>query len=159
MDPDLPAEVAALLRERGLDARHLELEITEDVVMADAVGPIGVLHELKELGVRLSLDDFGTGYSSMAYLKHLAVDALKIDRSFVRDMADSHEDAAIVRSIVALAHALDLEVVAEGVANQRAWFAVRDAGCDLAQGYQLGRPMVAEAFETWLTAQADRAVS
>ena len=121
--------------------------------MADAVGPIGVLHELKELGVRLSLDDFGTGYSSMAYLKHLAVDALKIDRSFVRDMADSHEDAAIVRSIVALAHALDLEVVAEGVATQRAWFAVRDAGCDVAQGFHLGRPMAAEGFTTWLDAQ------
>ncbi|HWI73099.1 MAG TPA: EAL domain-containing protein [Baekduia sp.] len=154
MDPDLPAEVAALLRHAGLDARHLELEITEDVVMADAVGPIGVLHELKELGVRLSLDDFGTGYSSMAYLKHLAVDALKIDRSFVRDMAESHEDAAIVRSIVALAHALDLTVVAEGVASQRAWFAVRDAGCDLAQGYQLGRPMPAAAFGEWLAARA-----
>jgi diguanylate cyclase (GGDEF)-like protein len=156
MDPDLPAEVAALLRERGLDARHLELEITEDVVMADAVGPIGVLHELKELGVRLSLDDFGTGYSSMAYLKHLAVDALKIDRSFVRDMAESHEDAAIVRSIVALAHALDLTVVAEGVASSRAWFAVRDAGCDLAQGYQLGRPMAAGAFSDWLAARLGR---
>ena len=88
MDPDLPAEVDALLRGSGLAPRHLELEITEDVVMADAVGPIGVLHELKELGVRLSLDDFGTGYSSLAYLKHLAVDALKIDRSFVRDMAE-----------------------------------------------------------------------
>jgi EAL domain-containing protein (putative c-di-GMP-specific phosphodiesterase class I) len=150
MDPDLPAEIAALLSEAALAPRCLELEITEDVVMADAVGPIGVLHELKELGVRLALDDFGTGYSSMAYLKHLAVDTLKIDKSFVRDMADSHEDAAIVRSIVALAHALDLEVVAEGVATQRAWFAVRDAGCDLAQGYQLGRPMPAEAFELWL---------
>jgi diguanylate cyclase (GGDEF)-like protein len=153
MDPDLPAEVAALLSEAGLPARCLELEITEELVMADAVGPIGVLHELKELGVRLSLDDFGTGYSSMAYLKHLAVDALKIDRSFVRDMADSHEDAAIVRSIVALAHALDLEVVAEGVATQRAWFAVRDAGCDVAQGFHLGRPMAAEGFATWLDAQ------
>jgi diguanylate cyclase (GGDEF)-like protein len=157
MDPDLPAEIAALLSEAGLPPRCLELEITEDVVMADAVGPIGVLHELKELGVRLSLDDFGTGYSSMAYLKHLAVDALKIDRSFVRDMADSHEDAAIVRSIVALAHALDLEVVAEGVATQRAWFAVRDAGCDVAQGFQLGRPMAAEGFTTWLAAHGDAA--
>jgi diguanylate cyclase (GGDEF)-like protein len=157
MDPDLPAEVGALLREAGLDPRALELEITEDVVMADAVGPIGVLHELKELGVRLSLDDFGTGYSSMAYLKHLAVDALKIDRSFVRDMAESPEDAAIVRSIVALAHALDLQVVAEGVASSRAWFAVRDAGCDLAQGYQLGRPMPAPAFDEWLTARTGRA--
>jgi diguanylate cyclase (GGDEF)-like protein len=157
MDPDLPAEVAALLRESGLEPRALELEITEDVVMADAVGPIGVLHELKELGVRLSLDDFGTGYSSMAYLKHLAVDALKIDRSFVRDMAESPEDAAIVRSIVALAHALDLTVVAEGVASSRAWFAVRDAGCDLAQGYQLGRPMPAGAFGEWLAARSGRA--
>ena len=154
MDPDLPAEVAALLREAGLDPRQLELEITEDVVMADAVGPIGVLHELKELGVRLSLDDFGTGYSSMAYLKHLAVDALKIDRSFVRDMAESHEDAAIVRSIVALAHALDLTVVAEGIASQRAWFAAREAGCDLAQGYELGRPMPVGAFGEWLTTRA-----
>jgi diguanylate cyclase (GGDEF)-like protein len=154
MDPDLPAEIDALLRERGLDAQHLELEITEDVVMADAVGPIGVLHELKELGVRLSLDDFGTGYSSMAYLKHLAVDALKIDRSFVRDMAESAEDAAIVRSIVALAHALDLTVVAEGVASSRTWFAVRDAGCDLAQGYQIGRPMPIAAFGEWLTARS-----
>jgi diguanylate cyclase (GGDEF)-like protein len=159
MDPDLPAEVAALLREAGLPPQALELEITEDVVMADAVGPIGVLHELKELGVRLSLDDFGTGYSSMAYLKHLAVDALKIDRSFVRDMADSHEDAAIVRSIVALAHALDLTVVAEGVASQRAWFAVRDAGCDLAQGFQLGRPMAAEGFANWLAARTERSDS
>ena len=157
MDPDLPAEVEALLRERGLDPRALELEITEDVVMADAVGPIGVLHELKELGVRLSLDDFGTGYSSMAYLKHLAVDALKIDRSFVRDMADSPEDAAIVRSIVALAHALDLTVVAEGVASSRAWFAVRDAGCDLSQGYQLGRPMPVATFSEWLASRAGRA--
>jgi diguanylate cyclase (GGDEF)-like protein len=156
MDPDLPAEVDALLRDAGLDARRLELEITEELVMADAVGPIGVLHELKELGVRLALDDFGTGYSSMAYLKHLAVDTLKIDRSFVRDMADAPEDAAIVRSIVALAHALDLAVVAEGVATQKAWFAVRDAGCDLAQGHQLGRPMPAEAFAAWLATRAGR---
>jgi diguanylate cyclase (GGDEF)-like protein len=156
MDPDLPADIAALLGTSGLSARHLVLEITEDVVMADAVGPIGVLHELKELGVRLSLDDFGTGYSSMAYLKRLAVDALKIDRSFVRDMAEVHEDAAIVRSIVALAHALDLEVVAEGVATPSAWFAVRDAGCDVAQGFHLGRPMAAEGFESWLAAQTDR---
>jgi diguanylate cyclase (GGDEF)-like protein len=154
MDPDLPAEVAALLRQHGLPPNRLELEITEDIVMADAVGPIGVLHELQELGVRLALDDFGTGYSSLAYLKHLAVDALKIDRSFVRDMADSHEDAAIVASIVALAHALELTVVAEGVASPRAYTAVRAAGCDVAQGFELGRPMAAEGFAEWLEARA-----
>ncbi|HEV7492923.1 putative bifunctional diguanylate cyclase/phosphodiesterase [Baekduia sp.] len=154
MDPDLPTEVAALLRQSGLEAHHLELEITEDIVMADAVGPIGVLHELKELGVRLSLDDFGTGYSSLTYLKHLAVDALKIDGSFVRDMADSHEDAAIVGSIVALAHALDLTVVAEGVSSQQAYYAVRDAGCDIAQGFELGRPMTAASFGDWLIERA-----
>jgi diguanylate cyclase (GGDEF)-like protein len=154
MDPDLPAEVAALLRQGGLEPRHLELEITEDIVMADAVGPVGVLHELKELGVRLSLDDFGTGYSSLTYLKHLAVDALKIDGSFVRDMADSHEDAAIVGSIVALGHALDLTVVAEGVASPQAYYAARDAGCDIAQGFELGHPMAAASFAEWLTVRS-----
>jgi diguanylate cyclase (GGDEF)-like protein len=158
-DPDLPLEVAALLAQGGLDPRHLELEITEDIVMAEAVGPIGVLHELKEIGVRLSLDDFGTGYSSLAYLKHLAVDSLKIDRSFVRDVADGREDAAIVRSIVALAHTLDLTVVAEGVASEASWYAVRDAGCDLAQGFWLGRPMAADGFRRWLADREARQVA
>jgi diguanylate cyclase (GGDEF)-like protein len=149
-DPDLPNDVAALLRQGGLEPRHLELEITEDIVIAQAMGPIGVLHELKELGVRLALDDFGTGYSSLAYLKHLAVDTVKIDRAFVRDVAGSREDAAIVRSIVALAHALDLTVVAEGVASQASWHAARAAGCDIAQGFWLGRPLPAERFVEWL---------
>jgi hypothetical protein len=113
------------------------------------------LPELKELGVRLSPDDFATGYSSMAYLKHLAVFALKLDRSFVRDMAASHEDAAIV----ALANALDLTVVAEGVAPQRAWYAVRDAGCDIARGFHLGRPIAADGFAEWLASRAGRSVA
>jgi EAL domain-containing protein (putative c-di-GMP-specific phosphodiesterase class I) len=159
MDPDLPAEIAALLTESGLEPRHVELEITEDMVMADPAGPIGVLDELKDLGVRVALDDFGTGHSSMASLKHLAVDALKIDGSFVGNMAEAHEDAAIVRSIVALAHALELEVVAEGVATRQAWLAVRDAGCDVAQGYEVGHPMGAEGFAAWLEAEGSSAGS
>jgi diguanylate cyclase (GGDEF)-like protein len=158
-DPDLPTEVATLLRQCGLEPQHLELEITEDIVIAEAIGPIGVLHELKELGVRLALDDFGTGYSSLAYLKHLAVDTVKIDRSFVRDVAESREDAAIIRSIVALAHALNLSVVAEGVASQASWHAVRAAGCDVAQGFWLGRPMAAEGFAVWLDEQREDAAT
>ena len=155
-DPDLPGDIADLLRDADLEPQHLEVEITEEVVMADAVVAIDVLHELKALGVRVSLDDFGTGYSSMAYLKDLAVDALKVDRSFVRDMAASREDAAIVRSIVALAHTLDLTVVAEGVPSAATLAAVCETGCDAAQGFHLGAPMPAREFAGWLDAHAQQ---
>ena len=107
------------------------------------------------MGVPLSIDDFGTGYSSLGYLKRLPVHEIKIDKSFVINMASDENDATIVRSTIDLAHNLGLSVVAEGVENQEAWDQLRDLGCDAAQGYHIGRPMPAEAIEVWMQQQQD----
>ena len=115
--------------------------------MADPTLALEVLGRLHRLGVGLAVDDFGTGYSSMAYLKELPVDELKIDRSFVSQMAISASDAVIVRSTIDLGHNLGLRVVAEGVETQHAWEQLSELGCDIAQGYYLGRPMPAADLE------------
>jgi EAL domain-containing protein (putative c-di-GMP-specific phosphodiesterase class I) len=136
--------VEAVLADTGLPPHLLELEITESTLMENAQDTLAALHRLRELGVRLSIDDFGTGYSSLSYLKRFPVDIIKIDRSFVQDLQDA-DDAAIVSAIIALAHSLRLEVVAEGVetSEQLAFLARRE--CDLMQGYHLspraGRPV------------------
>jgi EAL domain-containing protein (putative c-di-GMP-specific phosphodiesterase class I) len=128
--------VEAVLADTGLPPHLLELEITESTLMENAQDTLAALHRLRELGVRLSIDDFGTGYSSLSYLKRFPVDIIKIDRSFVQDLQDA-DDAAIVSAIIALAHSLRLEVVAEGVetSEQLAFLARRE--CDLMQGYHL----------------------
>jgi diguanylate cyclase len=131
-------------------ANSLVLEVTESAVMADPARALDVLGRLHELGVRLAVDDFGTGYSSMACLKALPVDELKVDRSFVGQMADSASDEVIVRSTIDLGHNLGLRVVAEGVETQEAWQKLETLGCDTAQGYYLGRPMPAADLEHWL---------
>jgi EAL domain-containing protein (putative c-di-GMP-specific phosphodiesterase class I) len=118
---------------------------------------LDVLGRLHALGVRLAVDDFGTGDSSMAYLKALPVDELKVDRSFVGQMADSSSDAVIVRSTIDLGHNLGLRVVAEGVESQEAWQSLEALGCDTAQGYYLGRPMPAADLEHWLEQPAGHA--
>jgi EAL domain-containing protein (putative c-di-GMP-specific phosphodiesterase class I) len=118
--------------------------------MADPVRVIEVLDRLKALGVRLSLDDFGTGSSSLSYLKHLPLDELKIDRSFVLAMAESEPDAVIVRSTAELARRLGLRVVAEGVETPETWQQLADIGCEQAQGYYLQRPLGAGDFMAWL---------
>jgi EAL domain-containing protein (putative c-di-GMP-specific phosphodiesterase class I) len=133
----------------------LVLEITESAVMADPARALEVLGRLHALGVGLAVDDFGTGYSSMAYLKELPVDELKIDRSFVSQMATNPSDAVIVRSTIDLGHNLGLRVVAEGVETQHAWQELSALGCDIAQGYYLGRPMPAAELEQLLTASAE----
>jgi EAL domain-containing protein (putative c-di-GMP-specific phosphodiesterase class I) len=115
------------------------------------------LGRLHRLGVGLAVDDFGTGYSSMAYLRELPVDELKIDRSFVSQMATSPSDAVIVRSTIDLGHNLGLRVVAEGVETQHAWQQLSALGCDIAQGYYLGRPMPAAELEQQLTQPAQAA--
>jgi EAL domain-containing protein (putative c-di-GMP-specific phosphodiesterase class I) len=134
------------LRETGLDGRHLELELTETMVMHDPERFIPILEELKELGVRLSVDDFGTGYSSLSYLKRFPFDRLKIDQSFVRDIATDTNDAVIVQTVISLGHTLGLKVIAEGVETlEQLTFLCRHR-CDDMQGYYSSRPVTAEQF-------------
>jgi diguanylate cyclase (GGDEF)-like protein len=144
--------VAGLLRENDLPARALKLEITEHVLMADPGRMTHALESIGRLGVDLSLDDFGTGYSSLVHLKRLPVSELKVDRSFVQRMTSDPDDAAIVRSIVDLAHSLGLRVVAEGVETIESWHALEALGCDLAQGYLISRPVPGDEVIRWLAA-------
>jgi diguanylate cyclase (GGDEF)-like protein len=151
LDRGLPGVVSKMLARHGLAPQRLELEITESMIASDPDRALEVLAQLRSVGVRLALDDFGTGYSSLANLRDLAVERLKIDRSFTQAMSESHPDAVIVASTVDLAHQLGLEVVAEGVESQDAWERLRQMGCDLAQGYFLARPMAPEHATAWLT--------
>jgi diguanylate cyclase (GGDEF)-like protein len=144
--------VAGLLRENHLPAQALKLEITEHVLMADPGRMTHALESIGRLGVDLSLDDFGTGYSSLVHLKRLPVSELKVDRSFVQRMTSDPDDAAIVRSIVDLAHSLGLRVVAEGVETIESWHALEVLGCDLAQGYLISRPVPGDEVIRWLAA-------
>ena len=145
--------VGSLLRSYGLPSRALKLEITEHVLMADPARMSYALGSLGRLGVELSLDDFGTGYSSLVHLKRLPVSEIKVDRSFVQRMVSDADDAAIVRSIVDLGHALGLRVVAEGVETTDTWVALQAMGCDAAQGYLISRPAPGEDITGWLAAR------
>ena len=149
-DADLVDEVDRLLRRHAVPAGRLTLEITEGSVMADPARAIAVLHSLRDLGCRLSVDDFGTGYSSLSYLKRLPVHEVKIDQSFVTGLRDTGEDLAIVRAIVDLGRHLGLEVVAEGVEDRSTWDLVAATGCDLIQGWYVGRPMPVADLPRWL---------
>jgi diguanylate cyclase (GGDEF)-like protein len=137
--------VTRVLEDTGLEASALELEITESAVMKDADAALATLRSLKTLGVRLSIDDFGTGYSSLSYLRSFPIDALKVDRSFVRDVAVRGEDRAIVAAVIALGHSLGLRVIAEGVETTAHLDCLRELGCDEVQGYHVGRPVPPEA--------------
>jgi diguanylate cyclase (GGDEF)-like protein len=150
MDPDLAARFKALVRERGAPPSALCLEITEGAIMEDPQRAQLTLEQLGRLGFRLSIDDFGTGYSSLAYLKRLAVDELKIDKSFVMGMEADLDDAKIVRSTIELAHNLGLSVVAEGLETERTWKLLAALGCDHGQGYYIARPMPEAQFVSWL---------
>ncbi|MFZ5475932.1 MAG: putative bifunctional diguanylate cyclase/phosphodiesterase [Myxococcota bacterium] len=144
--PDIVRVVADAIATHGVDARMLELEVTESVAMRDVDAARAALTALKALGVTVALDDFGTGYSSLAYLRSLPLDRLKIDRSFLEQIEGDPRAQAMVTAIVALAHALGMEVAAEGVERLEQLEAARDTGCDLAQGYGLHRPAPAEAL-------------
>ena len=146
-DPHLRSVVRNALVESDLPAGALCLEITENAIMHDPERAARVLHELRELGVYLAIDDFGTGYASLSQLRRLPLDTLKIDRSFVTDLGDSHDLRVIVTSIVAMSHAIGLDVVAEGVETSQQLELLRDFGCDHVQGFYLGKPVpVAELF-------------
>jgi hypothetical protein len=141
---DFDAQVRALITQSGVDCRLIELEITESMLMHDPVEAAGMLSRLKRIGVKLSIDDFGTGYSSLAYLKRFPLDALKIDRTFVRDVTVDSDDAAIALAIISLAHNLKLKVVAEGVETEAQMNFLRSHGCDEMQGYYFARPLSVE---------------
>lgn len=156
---DLVNDVAQALADSGLEPALLELELTESILIEDTERMIATVLKLKAMGVRLSIDDFGTGYSSMAYLKHLTVDKLKIDRSFIRNLAENPDDRVIVQAMVTLAHNLKLQVVAEGVETEAALRILIAQGCDEVQGYFFSRPLPVTDFEAFISAsrQCERA--
>lgn len=140
--------VSAALEQTGLPANCLELELTESILLQDIEMTMKTLQMLKRMGVKLSIDDFGTGYSSLSYLKQLAVNKIKIDQSFVRDLADDQEDGAIVKAIIQLGHTLQLTVIAEGVETENQLAFLRNYDCDEIQGYLFSRPVPADKFIT-----------
>jgi EAL domain-containing protein (putative c-di-GMP-specific phosphodiesterase class I) len=149
-DPDLIGGIEAVLADTGLDPACLEIELTESLFMSEVTPAVDLLHRMKALGVNLSIDDFGTGYSSLSYLSRFPIDVLKIDRSFVADITDDANDAAIVSSIIALAHNLKLSVIAEGVETAEQLDYLRSQGCNEMQGYYFSRPLPAAEFEQLL---------
>ena len=146
-----------LLDAFAVPAGALTLEITEDVLMADAARSQQVMAGLRRLGVRLSINDYGTGYSSLSYLRALPVDELKLDRSFVSHLTSDERAAAIVRSTLQLSLDLGMSMVVEGVEDAATLTALRAWGCDIAQGYHIARPMPPEKFLCWLAAQPSSA--
>jgi EAL domain-containing protein (putative c-di-GMP-specific phosphodiesterase class I) len=150
--PDLVEDVAQVLRETGIDPGALRLEITETAVMHDAPATLEKLEALKKMGVQLAIDDFGTGYSSLGYLKHFPVDALKIDRSFVRGVGRDVGDTAIVRAVITVAKSLGLSVTAEGIENEEQLEQLHSLGCDRGQGYYFAKPIPGDRIPALLAA-------
>ncbi len=147
---DIVEEIRELLARHGVAPHRLQLEITESALMADPNRVIATLTKLHRLGVAIALDDFGTGYSSLQHLRRLPLSEVKIDRSFVSGMADDADDRAIVRSIIELAGALGLRVVAEGIEEERAWRLLHLAGCDIGQGWFYSHPLRPQELPEWL---------
>jgi diguanylate cyclase (GGDEF)-like protein/PAS domain S-box-containing protein len=148
--PDFYDQVAGVLKDTGLDPSCLELELTESALMADAETAVEILRALRDLGVCIAIDDFGTGYSSLSYLKTFPIDRLKIAQDFVLDIAASSDDAAIVETVIAMAHGLGLRVVAEGVETEEQLAFLKARNCPVMQGYYFARPMPAEDFIEFL---------
>jgi EAL domain-containing protein (putative c-di-GMP-specific phosphodiesterase class I) len=149
--PNLTEEIAEVLEETGLDAKYLELEITESNAMQNAENTIYTLRELKALGVRISMDDFGTGYSSLNYLKRFPIDTLKLDQSFVREITSNPTDAAIASAVISMAHTLNLRVIGEGVEKEDQFQFLQARGCDYIQGYLFSPPLAVENLEAYMS--------
>ena len=150
-DEGLPALIALILKETGMPADKLCIELTETALILEPDVALARLKKIKELGVSLSLDDFGTGYSSLSYLKRFPIDTLKIDQAFIRDVKVDHEDAALVKAIIAMAHGLGMEVIAEGVEIQEQLEFLGANACDTIQGYLFSRPLPAKEMIEHLT--------
>lgn len=147
LQADFVAQVQSLVQHHAINPKLLKLELTESLLLENIEDSIAIMNALKEIGVRFSLDDFGTGYSSLQYLKQLPLDQLKIDQSFVRDLGTNSSDRTIVRTIIAMAHSLNLNVIAEGVETEEQRQLLLDSGCTLYQGYLFGKPVPIEQFE------------
>jgi EAL domain-containing protein (putative c-di-GMP-specific phosphodiesterase class I) len=158
-DDRLAGEVAEALSQSGLPARLLELEITESIMMEQPEHAAEKLRELRSLGVHIAVDDFGTGYSSLARLKRFPLTSVKIDRSFVREIPDDPDDAAITTAVIAMAHSLRLKVVAEGVENQAQVRFLRERNCDEVQGYFFAKPLPAGEVPAFRQRRANPAVA
>jgi len=143
---DLAENIKSVLLESGLEARFLEIEITESTVMHNAKSAAGILQQLKDLGIRVAIDDFGTGYSSLGYLKRFPIDSVKVDRSFILDIPHDNDDVAITRAVIAMAHSLRLKVIAEGVETEDQYQFLRNHDCDEMQGYYFSQPLDAAAL-------------
>jgi EAL domain-containing protein (putative c-di-GMP-specific phosphodiesterase class I) len=148
-DPGFVQDVLAILERTGAPARRLKLELTESMLIENIDDTIGKMQMLCAAGIAFALDDFGTGFSSLAYLKQLPIDTLKIDRSFVADILTDSNDAAIARTVVALAQSLNLSVIAEGVETAGARDMLVSFGCDCHQGYLYSKPVSAQDVSTW----------
>lgn len=147
--------VEQALHDSGLSPELLELELTESMFMDNTEFAIEIMHELKQIGIKLSIDDFGTGYSSLSYLKKFPIDFLKIDRSFIKDALENNEDLAIIQSICALAHSLELKLTAEGVEHEQQVDVLRELGCDELQGFLFSKPLPTEKFNELLRLSND----
>jgi diguanylate cyclase (GGDEF)-like protein/PAS domain S-box-containing protein len=156
---DFVQRVRAVLRETGLDARYLEFELTETALMLDPTSTIGVLRALKDMGVRLTLDDFGTGYSSLSYLKRFPIDALKIDKSFVRGLCTNASDANIVRAVINIGRSFGLRVIAEGVETREQFLRLQAQRCTEGQGYYFQAPVAAHEYTKLLGSDLSATVS
>jgi diguanylate cyclase (GGDEF)-like protein len=152
----LDESILEIIRSSGFPADCLELELTEGIMMENVEGTIATLTRLNSQGIQFAVDDFGTGYSSLSYLKRFPLSVLKIDQSFVRDIATDPEDRAIVNAIIALAHRLHLRVIAEGVETEEQLRYLKDQGCDYAQGYLFSRPLADSLFKALLEAERSR---
>ncbi|MEO7793256.1 MAG: EAL domain-containing protein [Thermoanaerobaculia bacterium] len=151
-NPDLPARIDEILRETGLPAEALELEITETMALLHAGGPVSTLADLRRRGTRVAVDDFGIGYSSLSYLRELPIDTVKLDSSFIRELGRRREDSKIVGAVIQLAHGLGMEVVAEGVEEEEQMVILEMLYCDKMQGFLFSRPLEAQAFENLMDA-------
>ena len=150
-DTDLVEVLTNVLGMWNIDPQNLTLEVTETMLMGDVEKSIYTLRQLRELGIRTSIDDFGTGYSSLAYLRDLPIDELKIDRRFILTVLEDEKDKRIVKTLIELAHAMNLSVVAEGIETQELAVALAAMGCDIGQGYHFGKPVTSKQFEErWL---------
>ncbi len=152
-NPGLARKIAAIVREVDIDPGLVEIEITESVAMHDFKTTLHILRGLRDLGMRVAIDDFGTGYSSLAYLKRFPIQQLKIDRAFIQDMMGNPEDRAIVNAIIGMAHAMNMEVLAEGVEHPEQVEYLLSRRCDRAQGWRFGKPVPGPEFQAMLSRQ------